>query len=30
MVDAADNLGRGADDRRDSYIAQGEQKRSHI
>jgi DNA topoisomerase-3 len=30
MVDAEDNLSRGTDDWRDSYIAQGEQKKSQI
>ena len=30
MIDAADNLSRGTDDWRDSYIAQGEQKQAQI
>ncbi|MDQ1468838.1 MAG: ATP-dependent helicase RecQ, partial [Bryobacterales bacterium] len=30
VIDAADNLSRGTDDWRDSYIAQGEQKQSQI
>ena len=30
IVDAADNLSRGTDDWRDSYIAQGEQKQAQI
>ena len=30
IMDAADNLSRGTDDWRDSYIAQGEQKKSQI
>src|ERR1019366_6220286 len=29
-IDAADNLGRGTEDWRDSYVAQGEQKRAQI
>ena len=30
FIDAADNLSRGTDDWRDSYVAQGEQKKSQI